>query len=85
MPLLIRRVLDTAGLEWVVRKLSRESARLGRGTCLRCYATRGRARGLKLDVYTDGAWEELSDAELLAVIARSRAPEPPQQAATTRP
>jgi hypothetical protein len=47
MPLLIRRVMDADGLEWVVRKLIRESARLAQGTRLRCYAAGGRARGLK--------------------------------------
>ncbi len=71
MPLLIRRVVDADGVEWVVRKLIRESARLGQGTRVRCYAVRGGANGLKLDVQIDDIWEELSDAELVGLIARA--------------
>ena len=84
MPLLIRKVVDADGTEWVIRRLVRESARLNGGetkmSILRCYAM-----GRKVEVRTDCDWEELSDAELLAVIARWRTPEPPERAPTTPP
>ena len=70
MPLLIRRVVDADGVEWVVRRLVRESARLNGGdrgvSILRCYAARR-----KVEVRTDRDWEELSDAALLALILRA--------------
>ena len=74
MPLLIRKVIDADGVEWVVRRLVRESARLngsdpGGGrkvSVLRCYAA-----GRKVEVCTDRDWEELSDAALLALISRA--------------
>jgi hypothetical protein len=67
MPLLIRKIVDANGTEWVIRRLVRESARLNDGdrkiSILRCYAP-----GRKVEVRTDCDWEELSDAKLLALI-----------------
>ncbi len=75
MPLLIRKIIDANGVEWIVRRLVRESARLNGGdrrvSVLRCYAA-----GRKVEVLVDGEWEEFSDADLLGLIARSRAIEP---------
>jgi hypothetical protein len=70
MPLLIRKVVDADGTEWVIRRLVRESARLNdsdrRISLLRCYGA-----GRKVEVRTDCDWEELSDAALLSLISRA--------------